>query len=478
MAFELRPYQTDIIGEARTLMRSGIKSILITAPTGSGKTVLTASMLQTSSERGIDSLFMVHRRELIKQSTATFSAVGVRHGIIAAGFPLDLNSKVQIGSIGTMVNRIGKIREPKLIIWDECHHLAAGQWSKIFKAYPNAFHIGLTATPERLDGKGLRPFFQHMIRGPEVKWLIEEGYLCNYIIYCPPGGVSMEGVKKSMGDFNKKEVSALYDKPTILGNTVKLYRKHVDLKRAIVFCPSVQYSEHLQNEFQDNNIRAFHVDGETDDRERDLRISQFKNDEIKLLLNVGLFGEGFDVPAIDAVIDTSPTMSLSAYLQRFGRALRPIYAPGFDLKTREGRLGAIAASPKPFAVYLDQAGNVDRHQFPDDVREWNLDGRGPRSKQSNEVSIRTCKKCYAALKLLTKVCPYCAYIFEVESRVIEEVEGDLVLIDPEEVRRNRAREQGSAQSEQELIELGRKRGYKRPEAWARHLIIARNRTKR
>ena len=142
---QLRPYQVDIIEQARKEMRSGVRSILIQSPTGSGKTVLVAQMLKTSASRGMPSLFIVHRRELIKQSIDTFNEVGVRHGIIANHFLSDSRQLVQIAGIQTLTHRIGKIRKPRLVIWDECHHCAAAGWSKIHAQFPDAYHIGLTA---------------------------------------------------------------------------------------------------------------------------------------------------------------------------------------------------------------------------------------------------------------------------------------------------------------------------------------------
>lgn len=474
MAFELRNYQIAITEKARELMRSGCKSILITSPTGSGKTVLTANMLNSASQKGMDSMFMVHRRELIKQSTATFSAVGVRHGIIAAKFPVDSSPHVQIASIQTMVNRIGKIRAPKLFIWDECHHIAAAGWEKIFRSFPQSFHIGLTATPERLDGKGLGKYFSEMIRGPEVEWLISDGFLCQYKALCPPG-VSMDGVHTRMGDFVQSEVSAVVDKPQIVGDSVKLYFKHAYKKRTVVFAISVEHSMHLVYAFKAAGIRAAHVDGETESAERDLKIEMFKNGELDILSNVGLFGEGFDVPAIECVMDVAPTMSLGAYLQRFGRALRPVYARGMPLETAEDRLGAIKAGGKPFALYLDQAGNLARHGLPDEIREWSLDGRVKGKKQSSEVTIKICKNCYAAVKSIFQDCPVCGHSFPVSVRTVEQIDGDLVEVDLEALRKKRKIEQGTADTEEKLIALGKARGYKRPELWARHLMIARKR---
>lgn len=454
---KLRDYQVELISKIRESMMAGNKTNLLVLPTGAGKTVIAAYMMKSASDKGMECLFLNHRREITKQTTAAFSKVGVRHGIIAAGFPADTTPKVQIGSVQTIVNRLGKIKQPRLIIWDEAHHLSAGSWRKIFRAYPDAFHVALTATPQRLDGQGLGEFFSTLIRGPEVEWLIENGFLSKYKIYAPPS-VSMEGVHKRMGEFVTSEVTALFDKPTIVGDSVKQYKKHTPGKRAVVFAASIEHSQHLVAAFNSAGVTAAHVDGETPGDERDLKIEQFKKGEIQVISNVGLFGEGFDVPGIEVVIDVAPTCSLGAYLQRFGRALRP-------------------AEGKEIAVYLDQSGNVERHGLPDEIREWSLDGKADRKKTVNSVHIRICKKCFAAMKNTVTECQWCGYVFPIQAREIEMVEGDLVEIDPEQIRLSRKQEQGSAHDEASLIELGKKRGYKRPELWARHLMLARKRKK-
>ena len=164
MSIILRPYQVDIVNETRVLMQKGHKSILICSPTGSGKTALTSMMMLSAAAKKMPCIFGVHRRELVKQSVMALDKADVFHGIIAAGFPEDARAYAQVGSIPSIGRRIKKVKVPHLMIWDECHHVAAGTWSKIFNTYPNAYHIGLTATPERLDGKGLSEWFKVMVK--------------------------------------------------------------------------------------------------------------------------------------------------------------------------------------------------------------------------------------------------------------------------------------------------------------------------
>lgn len=451
----LRPYQSELIKNTRALMAQGAKSILIQSPTGSGKTLLTAHMLHTAAQKGMASFFVVHRRELIKQSTQAFALEGLRHGIIAAGFQEDRRHLVQIASVQTLARRFRRYRQPRLVVWDECHHLAAGSWSKLFASFPQAFHIGLSATPERLDGRGLEKFFQEMIHGPSVEWLIQNKFLSNYRLYAPTRP-DLSQVHTRMGDFVQSEVTSIIDKPGITGDVIQHYKRFCYGKRAVVFCVSIAHSSHVVEQFNAAGIKAAHVDGETPQEERDEKINAFKNGNVKILSNVELFGEGFDVPAIEAAILLRPTQSLALFLQTCGRALRP--SPG-----------------KEYAVILDHVGNFERHGLPDDDRTWSLMGnRGERSrKQDSPNSVKVCPKCFAAQFSGRPVCQFCQFVFETRQRDIEQKDGDLSEIDKEAIRRQRLKEQGQAPSFEELVVLGKKRNYKQPYFWAKMVWNAR-----
>jgi len=451
MSLVLRPYQDELIRSARSLMMKGCKSILLQSPTGSGKTALTAHMLKTAAEKGMPSVFTVHRRELVKQSMRAFHRIGLRHGIIAPGFLEDTRPLVQIASIQALSRRLGKLRSPKMIVWDEAHHVAAGSWTKVYESYPNAFHVGLTATPERLDGTGLGQWFKEMINGPSTASLIEDGFLAPYRLYAP-GGIVTEGVGTRMGDFARAELNSAADKPTITGDAIRHYKKLASGRRAVVFCCSVEHSKHVVSQFNADGIPAAHVDGETDTNERDQRIAQFERGDILILSNVELFGEGFDLPAIEAAILLRPTQSLGLYLQQVGRALRT--SPG-----------------KTDAVILDHAGNCARHGLPDSDREWSLSGREKRGGSAEpSVPVRICPKCFAAQFPGSMVCKHCGAQFESAARKVVEEDGELVEIDANHIRRERLREQSQAKTFEELVELGKRRGHKRPHLWAKHIF--------
>lgn len=458
MSFKLRQYQTDIVDTVRSMMQSGVRSILIQAPTGSGKTCLTAFMLQTAAAKGMDSWFVVHRRELIQQSSETFDDVGIRHGIISSGFQGDARHPIQICSVQTLARRYFNLRKPKLIVWDEAHHVAAASWSKIFKAYPDAYHIGLTATPERLDGTGLGRWFQEMVLGPSVSSLIKSGWLSKYRLFAP-STIDLTGVRTRMGDFAKRDLAEAVHKSSITGDVVKHYRKFTPGKRALMFCVSVRHSQEVVNEFRIAGIRAEHVDGDSLPAYRDSAMRRFRSGETSVLSNCDLFGEGVDVPAIEAIGLLRPTQSLGLYLQQVGRGLRPF----------EG---------KDEAIIMDHVGNAARHGLPDDERDWSLTSKKRTSKSDESVAaVKICPACYAAQSPGPPQCKHCGHEFEVQAREIDQVDGELVEVDPAEMRRRRQREQRGAMTQEDLLALAKRRGYKNPHGWVYHIMQARARRK-
>lgn len=459
MTFALRPYQQDLISQARGLMQKGCRSLIITSPTGSGKTVLTAHMLATAASKGLTSWFVVHRKELIDQSVATFRAVGVPHGITAAGYPDGRRHQIQIASVQTLANRMSKLTPPGLIIYDESHHTAAKTWSAIHASFPRAFHVGLTGTPERLDGKGLRPFFSEMIHGPSVRWLIENKFLSPYRLYAP-SSADISGVHTRAGDYAKDELATAMGKSSVTGDAIDHYKRLGNGKRALAFLYSIEASQAFVLKAKAAGISAAHVDGETPRWERDLRMKQFRDGSLTLLANVDLFGEGVDVPALEVMIELRPTASLVIWLQHCGRALR--MSPG-----------------KEHAIILDHAGNSQRHGLPDAIRSWSLDGKAARLKQDGDIpKAKRCPGCYGMIESFHAKCPFCGHEFTGSGgREVEERDGELVEVRQEvDTDKLKARqEQGAARTEAELIALGEARGYKRPRLWARHILMSRRR---
>lgn len=449
---ELRPYQAEIVESCRAAFRSGLSSAVVQLATGGGKTVLGSFMVHGSAKRGLVCWWLVHRRELLSQASRTFAEMGIEHGFIAGGRSCDPTHRVQVGSVQTIARRLDRLPPPDLIVFDEAHHTGAKQWRTIYERFPSAKKIGLTATPWRLDGVGLGRWFETMIRGPSTSELIEAGSLSPYRLFAP-SAVDTSGIATVGGDFKRDDLATLMDKPTITGDAVQHYLALARGKRAVAFAVSIEHSQHVAAQFRAAGVRAEHVDGTTPADERDAAVARFVRGETLVLSNAELFGEGFDVPAIEAAILLRPTKSLSLHLQQVGRALRPC----------EG---------KPEAIILDHAGNSLQHGLPDDEREWSLEDREKKRRaKQGEVVVRQCRKCFRVFRPAPK-CPGCGWAVPVQSREVEEVEGTLAEVDVSLVRKQQRMEVGRARTREQLERIARERGYK--PGWVFAILKARS----
>lgn len=454
----LRDYQQKAVADIRAHFEQRKKSVLLTLPTGGGKTATVSYMFKQAHERGHHSCFFVHRKELIEQAASAFEKFKIPYGIIASGYTGNPTAKVQIASIHTYKHRMKNYKPFTFCGWDEAHHNEATTWQMAMEYNRSAYHVGLTATPERLDGKGLENSFQAMVIGPTVKDLIGAGHLSQYKYYAP-SKMDLSHVKKYLGDYKKTEVEEEIKKQAIVGSAVSEYLKLCPGKRAVVFCVSVLNSLDTCSQFIKAGVPAAHIDAQTPAKQRAQTIEQFKNGSIKILCNVDLVGEGFDLPAIEVAILMRPTTSLGLYLQQVGRALRPY----------EG---------KEHAIILDHVGNYERHGMPCADRQWSLKGHAAKAQASqSEVSIKMCPKCFF-VQLPATHCQNCGSEFPVQApKEIEQVDGSLEEIKAAQVAEKKAkkREQGQARTLEALVELGRARGYKNPQAWAYFVYNSRGR---
>ena len=448
---QLRIYQQRAIEDIRNAYRSGARAPLFVLATGGGKTCILATIAASAAAKGNRVLILVHRRELIHQTSSKLSWVGLEHGIISAGMPAT-DAPVQVASVQTLARRLGRIDwQPGLIIIDEAHHATAGQWARILDQWPNAYRLGVTATPCRLDGRGLGAAFDAMVLGPSVADLTFAGFLSPARIYAPPVIADIAGIRTRAGDYANDQAAAAMDRPTVTGDAISHYQRLAAGQQAIAFCCNVKHAVSVCNAFKTAGITAELLLGGTDNREQ--VVADFAAHRTKVLVTVDVVSEGFDVPAASCAILLRPTQSLGLYLQQVGRVLRP-------------------ALGKTAAIILDHVGNVTRHGFPDDLRDWSLDDRMRRTRGTSAPSVRTCPQCFAAFKPAPQ-CPACgAQCASIKSRVIREIAGEL-----QELRRGQQRtarrEQGQARTLQELIHLGQARGMKNPVGWAKYVYFAR-----
>jgi len=300
---------------------------------------------------------------------------------------------------------------------DEGHHVLPGnKWGRAVAMFPNAKGLGVTATPERADGKGLGEIYTQLVIGPTMRELIDAGHLSEYRIYVPPTTLDASKIKvsRATGDFAIKDMQAAVRKARITGDVVSHYLKWAAGKLGITFAVSIEAAGELAQAYNDAGVPAAAISSKTPGPLRTELIRRFRNREVLQLVNVDIFGEGFDLPAIEAVSFARPTMSLPLYLQSFGRGLRPM--PG-----------------KTHAVIIDHVGNVAGprgHGLPDAPRVWTLAGRDRRAPVLSPESVKVCTECARVFKRIHVHCPYCGHTpVPVERSLPEHVDGDLVELD-------------------------------------------------
>jgi superfamily II DNA or RNA helicase len=437
---ELRPYQNQLANDIRGAFGSGANRPLAVSPTGSGKTVLFSYITSQVLKRGSRVIIIAHRREILDQISATLKRVGVPHGFIQAGKSTS-TQPAMVASIQTLARRLDTIPAPDLVIIDEAHHSVSKSYVQMFAAWPTAKFIGVTATPERLDGKGLGVMFDRMVMGPSVQWLIDNGFLAQPVYYAPREVVDLSQVHTIAGDFDRSETEEIVDTPRITGDAVTHYVRFCNRQRAVAFCISVAHAQHVADTFNSCGIPSASIDGTLDPEVRKQRVDDLTAGKILVLTSCELISEGFDLPAVNAAILLRPTQSLSMHLQQVGRALRPY--PG-----------------KANAIILDHVGNCLRHGLAEQERDWDLGGREKRLKKSSLVETKQCSKCFAIFA--GTVCPQCGSQREIAAREIEEVDGELQRLSIEDIskKREERREEGKCKTLDDFRALAKQRGYK------------------
>lgn len=324
---ELRDYQKEAIQAITEEYRRGIKSQLVVLPTGAGKTVVVAAL---AAKIGGRILFLVHRDELARQAEEKIAIVWpeARIGIVKAERN-EVDAQVVVASVQTISRpeRLQQLKPDfKLVITDEAHHAVAPQWRAIYeyvKAGQENLHVGITATPNRMDQRGLGKVFQKVVYQKTIKDLIEAGYLV------PPRQVvvrtqaNLDVLKESGDDFSDRELEEILNTDSRNGLIVEAFKAHALQRKAIVFAAGVSHARRLAELFKRNDIRAESIDGETPENVRRERLKAFGTGALQVLTNYGVLTEGYDEPSLDAVVLARPTKSQQLFIQMLGRGLRP-----------------------------------------------------------------------------------------------------------------------------------------------------------
>lgn len=431
----LRDYQSKFIA---AILKAWllVRSVLAVLPTGGGKTVCFAAIMH---EHKGASAAVVHRKEIVAQISCALAQLGVKHRVIAppqvvarirrkhlkrfGKSLIDPHAMAGVISVQTLTSKASEnnrelqswLLQVTLCVFDEGHHyVKQGLWAEAVRLMQRAKLLFVTATPERADGKGLGAdndgFADVMIEGPTPQWLIENGYLCGFQYKAPPSDFNVSDIPlTASGDLDTRKMRQRIVESHLVGDVVRHYQEFCPGKRAIVFANDVETARETAAAFNAAGVAAAELNGETDQGDRDHTLDKFEDGTLKVLVNVDLFDEGFDVPGVDAVIMARATESLAKYLQMVGRALRVIYAKGFDLSTSAGRLAAIAASEKPYATVIDAVNNFDRHGAPNWPRQWSTDRRakGSRGSAGDLTPQHVCKTCTQPFEKFYSECPYC-----------------------------------------------------------------------
>lgn len=309
-----------------------------------------------------------------------------------------------------------------------CHHLVLdNKWHRATSMFTHPACRGLmpTATPGRADGKGLGRHADgvadSMVQGPPMRWLIEQGYLTDYRIICPPSDMQVLADPGASGDWSTQQLRQAAQKSHIVGDVVQHYLKWAPGKLGITFCTDVETAIETTAAFVEAGVRAETLTGKTLDHVRRDMLRRYRARELDQLVTVDIVSEGFDLPAIEVASLARPTQSLSLYMQQFGRALRPMEGKGR-------------------AIIIDHVSNTVRHGGPPDKpRVWTLDRRDRKAKAvSDAVPLRVCVECFQPYERIHKLCPHCGHYPEPQGRSSpQQVDGDLTELDAATLARMR-----------------------------------------
>ncbi len=450
MSITLRPRQDQAVEDLRTAYRSGYRAPILVAPTGFGKTATATTIMRRSVERNRRVWFLAHLREILEDTEKRLLEAEMPFGNIRAGRSADYSQLVQIVGVKSAANR-SRLPKPDLIIVDECHLAMAETYRRVIEAAGRPNLLGLTGTPQRLDGRGMNETFDHLVLTCSTAQLIEEGLLAPVRLFAP----RLADLPTLRGkDFNQEQDASILGKPAIIGDALSHWNRLCQGRRGVAFCCNVRHAQAVAEQWRRAGYRAMAVHGKSDDDDRREAIDGLRAGRLDLVACAELWIAGVDVPEIDAVIWLRRTTSVTAWLQGNGRGLRT--APG-----------------KKDLLIIDHTDNSDpsRLDHPLIEREWSLEGKAKKKKEQS-ISVKVCPKCFAAMPSAKPSCSECGHVFTAAPRAeLQQVDGELVERKLE--IRQRRTEQATATTLEQLIQLGKDRKMKNPRGWARHVLAAR-----
>lgn len=421
---KLRGYQEENFNQLRNAYGKGNRKVLYQAATGSGKTVVASMVTKLAVEKGNRVMPVAHRRELIHQFADKLSMMDVYSGKVMAGEPLHIGRSVQVGSIQTLWARYLKekriaLHAPDLIVIDEAHRSLSNTYLKLMAAFPDAWVLGLTATPVRTDGRGLGHIYEEMVQSPSVQELTDMGFLVPVVPY---GGsvADLKGIGMSAGDYNKNELEERQNTPDLVGDCVMNWLKLAEGRPTMVFASGVKHSLALEEAYQNVGVKALHVDANTHKQDRDNILEKLTNGEIQVVTNCMVYTEGTDCPAISCIQNASPTKNIAKYLQVIGRGMRP-------------------DNNKDNCLYLDHSGTTMMHGFVEDPIPWSLDTKGKlqvrvAEQREQELKQFQCVDCGCIWSGKIR-CPDCGRRLELKGEMKDYTEAELINLKRKEPKK-------------------------------------------
>lgn len=437
---KLRPVQEHIVNACRQTMATH-KRLILMAATGLGKTIIAVWMIKQAQKKDLKILFICDRITLVDQTSIVFSEYGINHGIIMSDHPgYAPGFNVQVASVQTLARR--KIHEFDFVIIDECHTFYKAH-EKVLKMNPDAFVLGLSATPFT---KGLGKHFDTHIEPVPMRQLINGGYLCDFEIY-GPDTIDLSKVRTRAGEYREDDLSEATDKPALIADVVDTWFKLARGRKTIVFCTNVAHGRHLAQEFSKRGVKAAEINGYMPKEGEDGRnqiLDGFVSGDTQVICSVEILIKGFDVTSVDCIVWATATKSPTKWIQGCGRGLR--LHPGKDM-----------------CRVLDHGSNAERLGFPDEFEFLKLDdGQGQKNQgqQGQEKPQRLPHKCPSCDFLKpagVRKCPACQFTPEFVQGV-EVEDGELKKL------KRKARREYSLQDKQsflaQLNQYAAEKGYK------------------
>lgn len=394
---KLRPYQVQLINDLYHELNEGHKRVAIIAGTGAGKTIISGQICAHAEAAGKRLMFLVHLDVLVGQTYEKMKAFGLQCGFIKAGWEENRDAPIQIASIQTMAKRRWWHKWPAdVVFYDEGHITLFSQVGKkvMLKTHPDAVHLVMTATPLRLGKEQLGDYLDTLVSSPVPNVLQEMGYLSTMKYYSMPtdGMADLEEVKTSRGDYDERDLKNACDRTELVEKIVEEWFRIGRGKRTIAFCVDIEHANHVAEKFRDAGIPADTVDGNTAIKDRKKLYHALKTGELMVLTSCNVISIGFDEPSVEVGLMLRPTKSSAMHFQQLGRVMR--------ISPQTG---------KEFGIILDQAGNLQRLGFPEDVEDYTLPTRQASTGGGGSAPTKPCPACGRIVLSFIVKCPDCAH---------------------------------------------------------------------